>query len=612
MESVSMRARLLVFALLFFVVSAGNVQAAVLQSSPVDQTFSSEGQALAENSDVSFLEYRPNRADEPAALDSWLETDEDGYRDPQVIVGTDDRVRFSPAAPMVTLLLSVYENGIENLCTGTFIGPHVVLTAAHCVYSHSEGGWAERVVVAPGKDGLDNPFGVVDASNYIIPEEWAAANPNSSGGGFYDYALVLLDEDLGNQTGWLPVGVLSDATLQDPNFQPVTIGYPGDKQIEEPGTQWFTSTQAFKAVEENYLINDLDQLEGQSGAAVMRFSDAVIVGILSHARPVNGEYENVARRITSGVLTFITDVCIELDCTFSYFTESEPPDSETPPTQPPVPSPPLPSIIPPALSTAFQNTWARTDQPVAQGQANRTWMWGPTTSGTAIYEPYAEAPGGQRVVQYFDKSRMEITHPTDDPNSIWYVTNGLLVNELMTGELQLGNDTFEQHQPAEVNVAGDADDFFGPTYATFGALRNADPLAEGSMVTQRVDRAGAVMFDPGLADENITAARYVPETNHTVTSVFWNFMNSEGLVFESGGNVYAPLFENAFYATGYPVTEAYWANVKVGGAYRNVLIQVFERRVLTYTPGNDPGWDVEAGNVGQHYYQWRYQDIVNE
>lgn len=94
--------------------------------------------------------------------------------------------------------------------------------------------------------------------------------------------------------------------------------------------------------------------------------------------------------------------------------------------------------------------------------------------------------------------------------------------------------------------------------------------------------------------------------------MFWNFMNSEGTVFEGGSNVWAPLFMNPFYATGYPVTEAYWASVKVGGVYRNVLIQVFERRVLTYTPGNGPGWDVEADNVGQHYYQWRYVQIPTE
>jgi hypothetical protein len=40
--------------------------------------------------------------------------------------------------------------------------------------------------------------------------------------------------------------------------------------------------------------------------------------------------------------------------------------------------------------------------------------------------------------------------------------------------------------------------------------------------------------------------------------------------------------------------------VKVGGTYKVVLVQIFERRVLTYTPDNSPGWQVEAGNVGQH------------
>jgi WD40 repeat protein len=37
-----------------------------------------------------------------------------------------------------------------------------------------------------------------------------------------------------------------------------------------------------------------------------------------------------------------------------------------------------------------------------------------------------------------------------------------------------------------------------------------------------------------------------------------------------------------------------------------VLVQLFERRVLTYTPANSAEFKVEMGNVGQHYFQWRY------
>jgi predicted secreted Zn-dependent protease len=83
-------------------------------------------------------------------------------------------------------------------------------------------------------------------------------------------------------------------------------------------------------------------------------------------------------------------------------------------------------------------------------------------------------------------------------------------------------------------------------------------------------------------------------------------MNSSGTVYQNGNYASAKLFDNPFYATGYPLTEPYWTNVLVGGVQEQVLVQVFERRVLTFTPSNPDGWKVEAGNVGLHYYQWRY------
>src|SRR5205085_12057270 len=39
-----------------------------------------------------------------------------------------------------------------------------------------------------------------------------------------------------------------------------------------------------------------------------------------------------------------------------------------------------------------------------------------------------------------------------------------------------------------------------------------------------------------------------------------------------------------------------------------VLIQPFQRRVLTYVPSFPAGWRVQMGNIGQHYYDWRYKD----
>jgi hypothetical protein len=61
------------------------------------------------------------------------------------------------------------------------------------------------------------------------------------------------------------------------------------------------------------------------------------------------------------------------------------------------------------------------------------------------------------------------------------------------------------------------------------------------------------------------------------------------------------------YLFGHPITAPVWVQARVGGVEQWVLVQLLERRVLTYTPANAPAWQVEMGNVGQHYYRWRYQ-----
>src|SRR5690606_12339817 len=151
---------------------------------------------------------------------------------------------------------------------------------------------------------------------------------------------------------------------------------------------------------------------------------------------------------------------------------------------------------------------------------------------------------------------------------------GLLARELVTGVMQTGDQDFEPRSPAQVNVAGDADDPTGPTYATFQPLLDTPPLAPGATVTARIDLSGTVTDDPSLAGRGVTAVAHVAETNHTVASPFWDFMNSTGLVAEGGPPRVGAIFPNPFYATGFPITEAYWTNVKVAGVYTDVLVQV--------------------------------------
>src|SRR5690606_2818715 len=127
----------------------------------------------------------------------------------------------------------------------------------------------------------------------------------------------------------------------------------------------------------------------------------------------------------------------------------------------------------------FQRTWERTDKPVKDGQIARTWMWGPEAFTDVMDEPYAESPGGMRQVQYFDKSRMEINFPDAPDDGLWYVTNGLLVVEMITGQMQVGENSFEARGTSLVNVAGDPNDPTGPTYSSFISHLDRSPDRTG-------------------------------------------------------------------------------------------------------------------------------------
>src|SRR5207249_6881474 len=60
--------------------------------------------------------------------------------------------------------------------------------------------------------------------------------------------------------------------------------------------------------------------------------------------------------------------------------------------------------------------WDRTDSLVASGRVSRTWFWGPGPNTPGLLEQYNESPLGNklRLVQYFDKSRMEVNNPAAD------------------------------------------------------------------------------------------------------------------------------------------------------------------------------------------------------
>ncbi len=227
----------------------------------------------------------------------------------------------------------------------------------------------------------------------------------------------------------------------------------------------------------------------------------------------------------------------------------------------------------------------------AAGEALTPNFWGPLANArVGVIEPWNEAPNGRRVVQYFDKGRMELGAGS--------VTSGLLATELIFGRVQTGATSFDSRPPPTIPIAGDASNP-GPTYAAFGgpAASLLTPTTakmdnrEAARATTALNADGTVAtFMPGADYVLASFTDFDLATKHNVVRAFATYRDKLGLA-----------------SIGYAVSEPFWCNLLVGGTRRAVLIQVFERRVLTYTPENPTEFAVEMGNIGAQYYRWRYE-----
>jgi hypothetical protein len=279
-----------------------------------------------------------------------------------------------------------------------------------------------------------------------------------------------------------------------------------------------------------------------------------------------------------------------------------------------------PAGMPDFGSVGMAELWMEHDYPVVTGQAQRSYYFGPRIL-LRCEEPYEEGTqeegsnfSGKRPVAYLDKARLEET----SPNSI---ASGLLAKELISGRRQMGENAFASFPPAEVPVAGDDVVSDAPTYRSFATVAtiadpgvNRAPRRTGQTVTETINRAGVVGADAQVGAYGVTLADYNEELGHNIPGVFVDFFNRPGLVAqydETGKLVYwerSPLLIRWTDTMGFPVAEPYWTRAPIGGATKWVLIQPFERRVLTYTPDNAPAFRVEMGNIGLHYKTWRHPD----
>lgn len=248
-----------------------------------------------------------------------------------------------------------------------------------------------------------------------------------------------------------------------------------------------------------------------------------------------------------------------------------------------------------------QHIWDAADGPVAGLEVARGWLFGPTPLAMSV-ERYDDSPTGTRQLVYFDKGRIDILDPNASASDYWTAPGGQLVTELLAGAIQLGANRWVQRAPADIPVVGDPDQPNAVSYATLGGLatlpislrKGATPVDAGERIGSPI---GAVLDADGTIDADgysgsaVVVGGYDEVTHHNVAAPFQTWGDSQ--VFDR------------LYLLGHPLTEPYWVDTVVGGVAKRVLVQAFERRVLSFTPDNPVEWQTESGNVGRHYRAWR-------
>ncbi len=245
------------------------------------------------------------------------------------------------------------------------------------------------------------------------------------------------------------------------------------------------------------------------------------------------------------------------------------------------------SETPTFANPLFEQLW--TEQSAAAGNLD---LWGSQPLLWRV-EPYADAPDGRRVVQYFDRGRMELT---PNANGGTDVTEGLLAQEITTGEIQLGSKLLQYQTPPDFPIDGGSSNSSVATYSGLAQVVHtpaSDLSTQHAPVDLWIDAAGQVtQVAPPTA---VWDAKFVAATGHNLPDVFTSYFSTNPF----GGMTWVE-------ALGYPISEPYWTTYRRDDQALPSLIQVFERRVLVYTPSLPAGQQMTLTDIGRQYYRWRY------
>lgn len=192
---------------------------------------------------------------------NWIEPEEKLSQ--ESVCGIDERKKVIATTQLpymaICKLYMKASNGLNYVGSGWLIQNNVLITAGHCVYNKSSGGWKESIIVIPGKSGLTEPYGRYKAISLMTTKGWIDKTSTR-----FDMGAIKLDKPISHNSFLTP-------SIDDSTYGEI-CGYPADR---DNGLFQYRMSDNLTKIDGRFHYQ-ADTFGGQSGCPLLKNRSTVI------------------------------------------------------------------------------------------------------------------------------------------------------------------------------------------------------------------------------------------------------------------------------------------------------------------------------------------------
>lgn len=204
-------------------------------------------------------------------------------------------------------IISRFPDAQNVYATGNLVGPSSVFTNANALYNRTNGQFAQTVTIYPRfvEGEVNTNVQTVMATSLVVNSAYMG---NSANAWMYDYGMIRLNSNIGNELGYLGKTVLSDSQLLSKKVG--MMAYALKK--EENGITRRKLTRSYGNIiklDSKIAVNDLDFVGYAGGALYARMEAGSLgfsmVGIMMPDSKSYAPVNSLAIRIDKTISNFI-------------------------------------------------------------------------------------------------------------------------------------------------------------------------------------------------------------------------------------------------------------------------------------------------------------------